>query len=432
MSNVLEQAEDALRQNNWCLLHQCLQQVFIDRTAKELSDSTLKRALELAIAVLEAGDFQERWDVAKLIPAFGDRAIAPLIDLLQDDAADAEAQWFATRMLGSYSQPDSVMALVKLLQTTANEDLSSMAAEALAQMGTPAIAALTALLIDSDTRAFAVRSLAQIRRAETIDPLLTVVDDPQATVRAIAIEALSSFYDPRVPSVLVRALSDPAALVRQEAVVGLGMRSELAEAMNLVALLTDRLLDVDLEVCQKTAMALGRMSTQAAAANLFQALNAAQTSTPLRLSIVRALGWMETAIALDLLRQTLLCLEPTTLLRPVHQEIITVLGRCTEPDLQRQAAQLLIALLTSGHALTADPAVRRAIATGLGALKQQNALEALMELLADEEISVRLHAIAALKALDATTAHQRLTSLVNHADVPEALKQGAAIALQEW
>ena len=432
MSNALESAEAALNQGNWSLLYHCLQHVLVDRTPEQLPEPDAARVLELMIAVLEAGDFQDRWDVVKLLPVFGDRAIAPLIELLQNDDAALEARWFAARVLGSYSQPDVVITLAELLQSSTSEELSSIAAEALAQMGRPAIAALTDRLQHDDTRLLAVRSLAQICRAETITPLLTVVGDPQPTVRAIAIEALGSFHDPRVPPVLVKALSDPAAAVRQQAVAGLGVRSDLVDSLPLVPLLTDRLLDLDPEVCQKAAVALGRMRTDAAAMALFQTLKASHTPLDLRLCLVRALGWMETTIALDSLRQTLFCLVASPALRPVHQEMITVLGRYTEPALQKQATQILLSVLTNQSAITVDPAIRQAIATSLGALGQLNAIETLMTLLADEEIKVRLHAIAALKALDARSAHQQLEALVNRPDVPEALKQGAAIALQEW
>ena len=444
MSNVLEPSEAALKQGNWSLLYQCLQQMLADCPLEQLVGHIPDRLLELAIAVLKAGDFQNRWDIAKLLPAFGDRAIASLVTLLQDDEADLEARWFAARVLGSYSQPSVVITLANLLQTSANEELSSIAAEALAHMGSLAIAALTELLTQADTRLLAVRSLAQMRRAETITPLLGVVDDPQPTVRAIAIEALGSFHDPRVPPVLVRALTDPAAVVRQQAVAGLGVRSDLAETMNLVPLLVDRLLDLDLEVCQKAAAALGRMRTEAATVSLAHALKVPHTPLPLKLGIVRVLGWMETAIALDSLHQTLFCPEASTeastetstqasaALYLVQQEIITVLGRWTDPNLQEQAAQLLMRLLTSQHDITVEPAIRQAIAGSLGTLGQRNAIESLMQLLADEEIRVRLHAIAALKALDAETAYERLEVLVARADVPKALQQGAAIALQEW
>lgn len=428
MSSALEQAEAALMQGNWLALHQCLQQLLVDRTT-ELSDSTLERLLELTIAVLEAGDFQDRWDIAKLFSAFGDRAIVPLLALLQDETIDLEARWFAARILGSYSHPDVVRALMNLLQTSANEELSSIAAESLANLGTTAIVALTDLLAQDDTRLFAVRSLAHIRRSETITPLLTVVHDPDPAVRAIAIEALGSFHDPRVPPVLINALHDMSATVRQVAVEGLGCRNDLTLQLDLVGLLSERLRDLTLAVRQQAAVALGRLGTDAAAAVLFAGLQSPQTPTPLQLEIVWALARISTAIALEYLQQTLyLPKQPASL--PLYQAIITVVGQWESVALKPQAAQILMAALATAIAAE-QPALRQAIAIGLGTLGQPNTLETLIQLLADEEMSVRLHAIAALKTLDAQTAHQRLERLA-HSDLSEALKQGVAIALREW
>lgn len=429
MSNALEHAEAALQQGNWLLLHQCLQQLLVDRTPEQLSDCTAARFLDLAIAVLESGDFQDRWDMAKLLPAFGDRTIAPLIDLLQDDAADLEARWFAARILGGYSHPDVVKALMDLLQTAASEELSSMAAESLANLGTAALAGLSDLLAQDDTRLFAVRSLAHIRRSETIVPLLTVVNDPNPTVRAIALEALGSFHDPRVPPVLVNALHDLNAPVRQVAVEGLGFRHDLSLQLDLVGLLSERLRDLDLAVCQQAAIALGRLGTDAAADALLAVLRSPQTPTPLQIEIVWAFARVGNAIALESLQQALYLFEQSASLQ-LYQAIITVVGQWEAVALKLQAAQILRDALTT-TITTAQPALRQAIAIGLGALGQLTALETLIQLLADEEMSVRLHAIAALKALDAQTARQRLEQLA-HGDLPEALKQGVAIALREW
>lgn len=439
MADVLKQAQEALHQENWSLLTQCLQQL-LGKAPADSTDGSASTALQstaagdllllkLAIAVLEAGDFQERWELAKLFPAFGDRAIAPLITLLQDETAALEARWFAVRILGSYSHPDVVRALMDLLQTADSEELSSVAAESLANLGTAAIAALTDLLTQGDTRLFAVRSLAQIRRSETIDPLLTVVNDSDPPVRAIAIEALGSFHDPRVPPVLLSALHDLTATVRQVAVEGLGFRSDLTLQLGLVTLLSERLRDLNAAVCLQAAIALGRLGTDAAVDPLFAVLKSPQTPMPLQIEIVWALARIGTAIALESLQHALhLLRQPVSM--PLYQTVITVVGRWEAVDLKPQAAQILIATLAT--TLAADqPALRQAIAIGLGELGQPNTLEALIQLLADEEISVQLHAIAALKTLDAQTAHQRLEQLAR-SDLSEALKQGVAIALREW
>ncbi|MBW4583118.1 MAG: HEAT repeat domain-containing protein [Tildeniella nuda ZEHNDER 1965/U140] len=428
MSNALERAEAAFQQGNWSSLHQRLQQLLVDRTT-ELSDSTTARLLELAIAVLEAGDFQDRWDIAKLLPAFGDRAIAPLLALLQDDEADLEARWFTARILGSYSHPDVVRALMNLLQTTSSEELSSIAAESLATLGTAAIAALTDLIAQDNTRLFAVRSLAHIRHSETIAPLLTVVTDPDPSVRAVALRALGSFHDPRVLSALVDALYDEQATVRQAAVEELGFCNDLTLQLDLVQLLSNRLQDVHSAVCSEAAIALGRLGTDAAADALFAVLQSPQTPKPLQLELVWSLARIGSTIALEYLQQALsLFNQPASM--SLYQAMIVAVGRWETVDCKPQAAQILIAALDTSLA-TEQPTLRQTIAIGLGALGQLTALETLIQLLADEEMSVRLHAIAALKALDAQTAHQQLQRLA-HSDLPDALKRGVAIAIREW
>ncbi|MBW4693939.1 MAG: HEAT repeat domain-containing protein [Lyngbya sp. HA4199-MV5] len=430
MSNVLERAEAAFEQGNWGLLHQHLQQLLVDRTITDLPDRTVDRALDLAIAILEAGDFQERWDVAKLLPAFGDRAIVPLIDLMQDDDADPDARWFAARMLGSYGQPNVITALLELLQTADNDELRSIAAEALATIGSPVIAALTPMLAQDNTRLFAVRSLAMIRRSETIDPLLTVVDDPNPTVRAIALGALGSFRDPRILPVLVDALQDVEAMVRQVAVEELGFCTDPTFQLELVPLLLERLHDRDSSVCQKAALALGRLGIDDAADPLFAVLKAPQNPMPLQTEIVWALHRFGTVKALDYLRRALRLFNQPALL-PLYHSTLIAIGRWETLDDKPQAAQILIDALATPLVIE-QTTLKQAIANGLGNLGQPTAIEPLIQLLADEEMSIRLHAIAALKALDASTARQRLEGLGSRADVPEALKQGAAIALQEW
>ncbi|HEY9797962.1 MAG TPA: HEAT repeat domain-containing protein, partial [Leptolyngbyaceae cyanobacterium] len=279
MSNVLEQATAAAQQGNWSLLNQHLQHLPLGKNATDagsesapLNDTDLEQVLNLALDVLEAGDFQERWDVAKLFPKLGAIAIAPLIEILQDDEAELELRWFAGRILGEFNHPTVITTLVDLLKTAEDEELSTMAAAALASLGDSAVEALTGLLADPESRLLATTSLSQIRRPEIIAPLLSVVNDPQVSVRSTAIEALSSFHDSRVPPVLLNALDDPAATVRKEAVIGLSLRSDLGEELDLLNRLKPLLYDFNREVCQQAAIALGRLGTDEAADALFEVI----------------------------------------------------------------------------------------------------------------------------------------------------------------
>lgn len=118
--------------------------------------------------------------------------------------------------------------MIELLQTSESAELRGVAAAALADQGSGAIAALVPLLADPSTRLLAVQALAQIPSPEVIEPLLQVVQDQEIPVRLTAIAALTPFPDPRILALLVQSLTDPAAAVRREAVIGLGLAGQAA------------------------------------------------------------------------------------------------------------------------------------------------------------------------------------------------------------
>ena len=429
MSNILEQAQVAADRQNWPELVECLQQVTANGSQPQ-EQHILEQAVNLAIAVLEWGDFQDRWEIAKVFPNLGNCAIAPLIAVLEDEDADTEPRWFAARILGKFDRPEVMQALVTLVKNS-DEELSQIAAETLGNFGTTAIESLANLLLQEESRQFATAALAQIRRTETIPPLLTVVGDSKVAVRVAAIEALSSFHDSRIPPVLVAALKDPATAVRKEAVRALGVRAYLDAELDLVNLLKPLLSDIRLEVCQSAAIALGRLKTDAAAAALFELLLHPATPVELQIETVRALSWSETATALEYLQQTLIAeIHNTNSL--VCQEIVTVLGRVEKPELKALAAEILSDLLASNHPAVEFTGIKQSLALGLGKLGDMRALDALISMLGDADNSVRLHCTAALKQLSAIEARQQLESLVKQESLEPRLKEGIAIALQEW
>jgi HEAT repeat protein len=458
MLNVLEQATAAAQQENWSLVIQCLLtlplvtgdgQSPISQNATdsevesvELSDSPcgsasyrdLAQVLNLALDVLKAGDFQERWEIAKIIPKLGERAIsplgiaesiAPLIAILQDEDADLELRWFVIRILGGFNHPIVITTLLDFLKTAEDAELAAMAAATLSSVGDGAIEALSSLLSVPESRLLATKALAQIRRPQTIMPLLSVVNDLDALVRATAIEALSSFNDPRIHAVLIEALNDFVATVRKEAVIGLGLRADLGQELDLINRLKPLLYDFNLEVCQQAAIALGRLKTEAAIQALFDALQSPATPLPLQLELIRVLGWVETAASLDCLQEALKFSTVDSAL-----EIVRVLGRLDQSTLKAKAAQILIELLKSQHPSVQSNLVKQAVAQSWGELGDVGAIDALLGLLAEPAMSVRLHVIAALKNFP--TAYQHLEQLAAQDQLTPALKAGIAIALGEW
>lgn len=429
INQLLVQAQAAKDLADWSSLIQYLQQLILGENTRhpELVKNR-EHILKLALSILEMGDFQQRWEVTKVLTNLGNIAIPPLIEILGDEDTEEELRWYVAKILGEFQHPDAIGALVELLKTNENEELKAIAATALGQMGTAAITALSELLTEEDTRLKAVRSLCCIRQTETITPLLSVVQDSQAAIRTAAIEALSSFHDQRVPSTLLEALDDVAVTVRRAAVLGLGFRPDLCSELDLVTKLQPRLYDFNLEVCCTAAVALSRMNCDEAAKQLFQVLILPQTPIKLQLEIIRALSWMEILSSVEYLQQAL----NHTSSEATWQEIVTVLGQVQQPQLTQLATEILLDMLQSKHPATQIANIKSAIALSLGQLGKMQTIEPLISLLADANASVRLHAIAALKNLDREVAHQQLQQLANNATLIPDLQKGIAIALAEW
>ncbi|QLE58159.1 HEAT repeat domain-containing protein [Nostoc sp. TCL26-01] len=396
---IFRQAQTAHDAANWSFLVQCLQQLILLENNPEIFTS--EHLLELALAVLEMGDFQQRWDVAKVLSHLGTIAINPLIDILEDEDAEDELHWFAARILGEMQHPDAIMPLVELLTSKENEDIKTIAANALGQIGTAAIPVMSELIKQEDTRLLAVRSLAYIRHTETILPLLSIVQDSQATIRAVALEALSSFHDERVPPVLLNALDDLSPTIRRTAIQGLSFRPDLCTELDLVAKLQPKLYDFNIEVCCAAATALARMGGDDAAQHLFTVLISPHTPITLQLEIIRALVWLESSTGLELLQQALYNLASKTL----WQEIVTVLGRVQKPELTTSATTILMEMLKLSHPGIKINSIRSAIALSLGQLGSPQSRNILTVLSGDSDEFVRLHAIAALQKLAPSLGH---------------------------
>ena len=412
-----------------------------DQSSNLSNDSLSQALLKSAIAKLESGDFQQRWDAAKQLAKMGTIAINPLIEILESEEADLEVRWFVARTLGQFNSNEIVPALVQVLQTaktsdSSETDLLEMAATALANLGTSGIDSLNSLLDNQQLRLLATEAIAQIRRSETISPLLTVVNDSNPKIRACAIEALGSFHDPRIPPVLIQALNDPAASVRKEAIMGLSRRGDLVQEFNLVEHLQPLLWDIRPEVCQQAQIALSRMGTDQAVMALVEQIESTTVPISVKLDGVKALCWMETPIALNYLKQILLTIpdEPTSNNSsfPLHPEIIQGLGRISQPEVKIQASQILIEFLQSQHPSMEIPVLKQLIALSLGQLGNIAAMDSLVQLLADSETTVRFHCIAALKQLNSPQVYKRLQQLSQDSNLAPNLQQGILMALTEW
>ncbi|NEO98943.1 MAG: HEAT repeat domain-containing protein [Symploca sp. SIO2E9] len=386
MSDYLEQAASATDKKNWLLANQCLQQLSLEKT------NQFQQALDIALTVLEQGDFQERWNLAKIFPKFGDIAISPLIEILEDEEVDLEQRWFAGKILGEFNHPEVIITLANLLKNTEDEELATISANALANLGKSSIDLLANLLSEPDYRRFATSALAQIRSREVITPLLTVAQDQDPAIRSAVIEALSSFRVPEIVPVLIEALNDYAAVVRKEAVIALGFRKDLAIELDLLNHLQPRLYDLNLEVSQQAAIALGRLGTEQAATALFTVVKSSSTPIPLQITIIQALAWIETAVSVEYLQKSFPLVAEASIL-----EIVRMLGRIELEMLKVKAAQILFDFFYSGDSIIETTPIKQALAHAWGQLGKDLAIEPLRHLSEDDDARVRLQAIASLK-----------------------------------
>ncbi|NJR31984.1 MAG: HEAT repeat domain-containing protein [Chamaesiphon sp. CSU_1_12] len=324
MSSIdLDRAILAASQANhqrWSIVIDSLQGLSVDRLQQN------QIALDLALQVLSQGDFEQQWEIAKIIPKLGEIAIQPLLDIVNDPEVDLEDRWLAARILGAFARAEVITALVAIIQTDEDPELSAIATSALAKIGTPAIAAVTELLLLPRTnesianRRLAASILAQIRHSQTIEPLLQIIDDPDSQIRTIVVEALGSFHDLRIPPLLIAKLTDPIASVRKAAVVALSCREDVASQLDLLQHLRPLLFDLDLTVCQATALGLARLADPEAVTVLTEVLASSRTPDDLKSSTILSLGWIGTPAAIDSLIAALNTTTPRTAPRNYYSD----------------------------------------------------------------------------------------------------------------
>ncbi|MDE5106919.1 MAG: HEAT repeat domain-containing protein [Trichodesmium sp. St17_bin3_1_1] len=440
MSNLLEQAKIAVQRQNWSLVNYYLKQFILEsRSDKATStfpknNADLDEVIDLGIEVLQNGDFQEKWDIDKLFKQIGKPAIAPLIEIIKDREIDLEQRWFVTKILAEFNSEEVLETMGNIIVSSEPVDLQEIAAETLASFGDSAIDLLTDLLAKPKSRLLAIKALAKINCISIIPALLTVVKDENNEVRMIAISALNNYCDSRIPIVLISALKDKVAKVRKAAIIGLAGYANLHQELGLVKLLQALLWDINFEVSQQAAIALGKIGTNSAATALCELLKTTTVPVFFKIDAVRALGRIETQVSLEYLQNLLgyNFLVKVNDWAQIVNEIIIALGKLEKPELKPQATNILIEFIASGNPNLENICVKKSLALTLGYLGNIHALEYLIQLLEDGDNSVILHSVAAMKKLDSKKAYQKLVSLSEQATLNSQLKKGIATALAEW
>jgi len=306
----------------------------------KLRDTTAVPLLVSELTTLDEGSARS---VAEALVAFGNLAVAPLLELLAEPAHPAARVW-AARILG------------RIGDTRATEDL-------------------VARLHDRDDllRMAAAEALGSIADARAIQPLIrATLRDPAPQVRAHAAAAVARIEGDRAIDVLVAALADPDYATRLRAL-------EAFEAIRTVdtSPLESALRDPNVDVRRRAALALERVGYLD---RIVKELTTGDKVTRGRayaaLAELGSVGLLDSVVAY------------------IHHESFEV--RALVARVCGELGVARIAPLLQSRLNDESWPVRAALVEALGHLKAPNTSAAIVELLVDPEEAVREAAADAL------------------------------------
>ncbi|HEY5998948.1 MAG TPA: HEAT repeat domain-containing protein, partial [bacterium] len=335
----------------------------------EIGDARAKGAL---LSALRSEDASVVNMATSLYNLGGDEVVEVLVGKLRDP--NPNNRLYALYALGKIPDPRGVRPLIEAL---ADEEIGWLAAQALVNIGVPAIQPLLEALFadDATVRLYATYALGEIGSPKTARAVQRMLEDREASVVDAAAEALVSIGDPTVIPAVAQLLSNPRPRVRQRALDVLGRMGDDSLAESVASCIGDP----DREVVKAAIAALGNLKTAA--------------SCPL---ITRMLSLPGQDLQ-DTLRVAFL-------------------------NIGEPAIGCLAGLLDSGK----GDSLTRAIYL-LGKLKAGSTVDRLIARLSDPDPSVRRFAAVALTEIGDPRAEEPLVSLLRDRD--PALRTYAAVGL---
>ena len=266
-------------------------------------------AVSEQIAALRDEDWAIRGEAAGLLGTFKDpRAVVPLVSLLRDrDRSVREAAIEALRSIGAPAVEAVGTCLTEpdlSIQESASAILAAIADERV-------LAPLIKALLSGDwiVRMHAAKALGRVRNADTVEPLIPLLQDTVKAVREEAVAALAAIGDAAIPS-LVTALRHEDWLVRLHAVESWGKAQAKRAVEPLLSVLFN---DQDSAVREDAVRALGEIGDPRAVEYLFTAMREPR----LRTLAVEALGRIGDARAVPVLIDVLSGVSPPQATRTV-------------------------------------------------------------------------------------------------------------------
>jgi HEAT repeat protein len=349
-------------------------------------------------------------EALRIVRYFGYRSALPTV-LEMVDTADTRLREAAILALSLIEDPRAMTALIERASST-DATTRAIAARALGQATKTAesVQALLRIIGDDDAwvRYYAAQALGRLGALEALPALSALLNDAAPQVRISAIEALSHLPSSEAFEALKLAANSPEADLRRSAVLGFGTQRRL----DAIPILVNALESHDPGTRLVAATALGVLDTEESVAAIGRGANDPDESV--RSTAIGLLAQMRSRAAtlaliglapeyrgLDRVRLALSAASPgrieglTSALVDADDEKAALLASA----LARMRTPEAHAALIAGMDLP-NVAARKAVATALGALGGEPAVEALRRaarLDPNEEVR-RISALASAQA----------------------------------
>ncbi len=378
----------------------------------------------------------------ELAVRLGQRAFAPLIEVLLDTERPYEERANAAKALGELAEHRAFEPLSQALRNDPHELVRETAAVALQQLarrdavtsfvdalqdpfGSVRAAAAEALLHQGDRRAveplaqalqdeygkvreIAAEALYELCASQAAPALHEALKDEYSSVRVLAAEALGQLRRPQSLPFLLDALQDSSGVVRKATIRALQQLGAEEAVEPLLQVLQH---DMDGEVRDTAAEALGNLGNPKAVSPLCRLLQNEQEDPEVLIAVADALGKLGDKRAKEPLWKTLQ--EDYGPLRQMAAKALHKLG-------DEQALSPIIHTLRR----STKARLRRQAAEELGELGDQEAAEALIDALQDRKEEVRLAAAGSLARLQRSEGYDLLVETLMH---PSAYQREFAI-----
>jgi HEAT repeat protein len=198
--------------------------------------------------------------LVKVLPAYGERAIAPLLKIFKTDDSD-HVLAAAARALGTLKGP-AIEPLREILKNSSDKSIRQKAAYALVAAGgrdtlpdlivafddarndswtkeaicksicsvadVRAIGVLTSIIRNEKYPDYAVEALVGIKDKKAVDAFFSCVEDPKIECEDALLRALPKVDDPRVVPAVLRAAASTNDSTRNFAIIAMGERPDIA------------------------------------------------------------------------------------------------------------------------------------------------------------------------------------------------------------